>query len=91
MNIILHSIGIASLAIVNTNIAAASSMVMWIILDIIFGKVAGQNLGVVSVPGTCSATVVGLVVITPGAGYVQPGYALLIGLIGGCSIYLFLL
>ncbi|CAF3963784.1 unnamed protein product [Rotaria sp. Silwood1] len=83
--------GIASLAIVNTNIAAASSMIMWIILDIIFGKVAGQNLGVVSIPGTCSATVVGLVVITPGAGYVQPGYALLIGLIGGCSIYLFLL
>ncbi|CAF3544128.1 unnamed protein product [Rotaria sp. Silwood1] len=83
--------GIASLAIVNTNVAAASSMIMWIILDIILGKAAGQNLGVVSIPGTCSATVVGLVVITPGAGYVQPGYALLIGLIGGCIIYLFLL
>ncbi|CAF2114056.1 unnamed protein product [Rotaria magnacalcarata] len=83
--------GIASLAIVNTNVAAASSMVIWIILDIILGKAAGQSLGVVSIPGTCSATVVGLVVITPGAGYVQPGYALLMGLIGGFIVHLSLL
>ncbi|CAF3222257.1 unnamed protein product [Rotaria socialis] len=83
--------GIASLAIVNTNVAAASSIVIWIILDIICGKAAGQSLGVVSIPGTCSAVVVGLVVITPAAGYVQPGYALLMGLIGGFIVYLFLL
>jgi Amt family ammonium transporter len=78
------------LAIVNTNIAAASSMFIWVILDIINGKLRGQNIGIVSIPGLCSAAVVGLVVITPAAGYVQPGYSLLMGLIGGFIIYLLL-
>jgi ammonia channel protein AmtB len=44
------------LAIVNTNVAAASSMIMW---------------------------------ISPDAGYVQPGYALLMGLIDGFLVYIF--
>ena len=83
--------GIACLAVVNSNVAAASSMVIWVILDIIVGKTRGHNVGTVSIPGACSAIVVGLVVITPGAGYVQPGYALLMGLIGGALVFLFLL
>jgi Amt family ammonium transporter len=45
----------------------------------------------VSIPGACSGIVVGLVVITPGAGFVQPGYALLMGAIGGAAVFLFLL
>ena len=65
-------------------------MVIWIILDMIHKKVRDQNTNFVSIPGVCSATVVGLVVITPGAGYVQPGYALLMGLIGGSTVYIFL-
>jgi Amt family ammonium transporter len=76
---------------VNSNVAAASSMLAWIILDMILGQSRGQNAGVVSIPGACSAIVVGLVVITPGAGYVQPGYALLMGLIGGVLVFGFLL
>jgi ammonia channel protein AmtB len=86
-----YFVGIACLAIVNSNTAAASSMIIWIILDLIVGKSRGQNAGVVSIPGACSAIVVGLVVITPGAGYVQPGYALLMGLIGGAIVFLLLL
>jgi Amt family ammonium transporter len=82
--------GIAALAIVNTNVAAASSMFIWIILDIINGKSRGQNTIFVSIHGVCSAIVVGLVVVTPAAGYIQPGYAILMGLIGGSAIYLFL-
>jgi len=82
--------GIAALAIVNTNVSAASSMMIWIILDIIKGKSRGDNVIFVSIPGICSAVVSGLVVITPAAGYIQPGYAILIGLIGGFTIYLFL-
>lgn len=82
--------GYASLAVVNTNIAAAGSMIIWMILDYIVGRIKGQNFSFVSIPGLCSATVVGLVVITPSAGYVQSGYALLIGLIGGLTIHLFL-
>lgn len=65
-------------------------MFIWIIMDIIRGKLRGQNTIFVSIPGVCSATVVGLVVITPAAGYVQPGYALLMGLIGGFVIHSFL-
>ena len=74
----------------NTNVAAAASMTVWIILDIIRSEWRGQQTTIVSIPGVCSATVVGLVVITPGAGYVQSGYAILMGLIGGLVVYLFL-
>jgi Amt family ammonium transporter len=84
-------LGIASLAVANSNVAAASSMIIWIILDMIVGKTRNHNVGTVSIPGACSAIVVGLVVITPGAGFVQPGYALLMGAIGGAAIFLFLL
>jgi ammonium transporter, Amt family len=85
------SLGVAALAIVNTNIAAAASMTAWILLDVIHAKIRGHAVVFVSIPGVCSATVVGLVVITPGAAYVQPGYAILMGLLGGVVIYSFLL
>ena len=75
----------------NSNVAAASSMFIWIILDIIVGRTRNHNVNTISIPGACSAIVVGLVVVTPGAGYVQPGYALLMGLIGGSAVFLFLL
>jgi Amt family ammonium transporter len=87
----LSFLGLASLAVVNTNLAAASSMIIWIVLDIIVGKTRNHNVNTVSIPGACSAIVVGLVVITPGAGYVQPGYALLMGVIGGAAVFSFLL
>ena len=64
---------------------------MWILLDILYAKIRRENISFVSIPGLCSATVVGLVVITPGAGYVQPGYAMLMGALGGLGIYLFLM
>ena len=65
-------------------------MSVWMILDIFIAKTRRQQSVFVSIPGVCSATVVGLVVITPAAGYVQPGYALLMGSLGGFFIYLFL-
>ncbi|CAF4571506.1 unnamed protein product [Rotaria socialis] len=82
--------GIAALAIVNTNIGAASSMTTWSILDIINGKLRGHNSGFVSIPGLCSASIVGLVVVTPAAGFIQPCYALAMGFIGGVIVYSFL-
>lgn len=66
-------------------------MIIWIILDILVGKARNHNVNTVSIPGACSAIVVGLVVITPGAGYVQPGNAILMGVIGGATIFFFLL
>ncbi|CAF1414178.1 unnamed protein product [Adineta steineri] len=88
---VLAANGFTTLAIVNTNTAAAASMIIWIILDIIHGKLRNKNSVVVSIPGICSAIVVGLVVITPAAGYIQPGYAILMGLIGGFLVHLFLI
>ncbi|UJR37439.1 hypothetical protein I4U23_030142 [Adineta vaga] len=82
--------GIAALAIVNTNVAAASSMTIWMILDLIKGKIRQQNTSFISIPGVCSATVVGLVVVTPAAGFVQVGYACLMGFVGGFIVYMFL-
>ena len=79
------------MAVVNTNVSAASSMITWMVLDIIASKIRGQDVGFISIPRLCSATVIGLVVITPSAGLVQSGYALLEGSIGGFLIYLFLL
>jgi len=78
------------LAIVNTNVSAASSMIIWMTLDAIISKIRAQDIGFISIPRLCSATVVGLVVITPSAGFVQSGYALLMGSIGGFLIHLFL-
>ncbi|CAF1050870.1 unnamed protein product [Rotaria sp. Silwood1] len=82
--------GLASLAVVNTNVSAASSMIIWMVLDIIVGNARGNTSNVITIRGLCSATIVGFVVITPAAGYVQPGYAILMGFIGGFIVYLFL-
>ncbi|CAF0997418.1 unnamed protein product, partial [Didymodactylos carnosus] len=79
--------GTAALALINTNTSAASSLMIWVIIDMIRGK----SINTVSIGGACSAIVVGLVVITPAAGYVQPGWALLMGIIGGASINIILL
>jgi len=42
-----------------------------------------------SILGICSAAVVRLIPITPGAGFVQPACALMISLIGGLTNHLF--
>ena len=47
--------------------------------------------GHVSISGACIAPVVGLVAITPACGFVQPGWALLIGIIATCIVYSLLL
>ncbi|HEY0222657.1 MAG TPA: ammonium transporter [Lactovum miscens] len=59
-------------AFVTTNTAAAAAMLSWMILEkIIIGKP--------SVVGTCSGAIVGLVAITPGAGYVSVLGSMIIG------------
>jgi Amt family ammonium transporter len=75
--------GIASLALVNTNAAAAAGLVTWAILDAIRGHV--------TISGTCVGPVVGLVAITPAAGFVQPGWSLLFGIIPTIIIYFLLI
>lgn len=59
-------------AFVNTNLASASAMIAWILLDAYLGKKPGAL-------GACIGAVVGLVAITPAAGYVAYPYSLVIG------------
>ncbi|CAF4094295.1 unnamed protein product [Rotaria sp. Silwood2] len=75
--------GLAALALVNTNAAAASGLLTWIILDLIRGQV--------SISGACCGPLIGLVAVTPASGFIQPGWALLFGIIATFIIYIALL
>jgi len=74
----------AGVAFLNSNAAAATSMMTWMALDSIArsATLTGGSIGAVA----------GLAVITPCAGFVRPGWALLIGVIaalfcwGACEI-----
>lgn len=71
----------AILACLNTMIAPAAALAIWAGLD----HLRSQQVTAV---GTATAIVVGLVVITPAAGFVSPLSALLMGAIGAvCSYY----
>lgn len=66
--------GLAITAFVNTNFASATAMLTWVVLD----GVTGRKL---SVLGACIGAVVGLVAITPAAGFVTVSQSVLIGFI----------
>jgi len=70
----LESNALAVQAFINTNLASASAMLAWMLFDIVRGKK-------VSAVGACVAAVVGLVAITPAAGYVSFGSSLFIGML----------
>ena len=67
-------------AFVNTNTAAAAAAVGWSLIEF-FHK------GKITVLGTCSGAVAGLVAITPCAGYVTPMSSILIGLTVSFACY----
>ncbi len=68
--------GIAALAVVNTQVAAATGLLAWAMAERIrFGKPTTL--------GAASGAVAGLVAITPAAGYVSPIGALAIGALAG--------
>src|SRR5256712_7484881 len=64
--------GIAALAFVNTNSAAAAAVLTWAVLD-------SMRTGKITAVGAATGAVVGLVGITPAAGYVTAPAALAIG------------
>ncbi len=64
--------GLAVKAFVNTNLASAVAGISWIMMDTVRGKKP-------SALGACIGAVVGLVAITPAAGYVSYGPSLFIG------------
>jgi len=63
------------LAAFNTNTAASTGAIGWVMVDYI------KHKGRFSVVGACEGVIAGLVGITPAAGYVQPWLAAVIGFI----------
>lgn len=72
--------GVASLAFVNTNAAAAAALVAWALLDT-------ARLGKATAVGAATGAVAGLVGITPAAGYVSTPAALAIGVLAAGVSY----
>lgn len=73
---------VAVQAMLTTTVATAAAMVAWQLLEVSF-------TGKVSLVGTCTGTVCGLVAITPAAGYVTISGAVMIGLGASLCSYLF--
>ncbi|KAM0953193.1 putative ammonium transporter, blood group Rhesus C/E/D polypeptide, ammonium/urea transporter [Dioscorea sansibarensis] len=67
---------ISSVAILNTNISAAASLLVWTCLDVVY-------FGKPSVIGAVQGMITGLVCITPGAGLVQGWAAMVMGVLAG--------
>ena len=64
----------ASEAFVTTNLASAAAMISWVLYEVIAGRKP-------SAMGACIGAVVGLVAITPAAGYIDYGPAIFTGVI----------
>ncbi|CAI9758881.1 unnamed protein product [Fraxinus pennsylvanica] len=67
---------ISSIAILNTNISAATSLLVWTTLDVFY-------FGKPSVIGAVQGMITGLACITPGAGVVQSWAAIVYGMLSG--------
>ncbi len=72
--------GIASLAFANTMLAPAATLVVWTLLDL-------SRNGKATAVGAATAIVVGLVAITPAAGFVSPLGGLALGAIAAVPSY----
>jgi ammonium transporter, Amt family len=77
----LASNGLAASAFVATHMAAAAATLGWAAAEYF-------QRGKASVLGAASGSVAGLVAITPAAGFVTPGAAVIIGAVGGVLCYL---
>lgn len=66
--------GVAALALLNTVVASGAGMVSWMLVERI-------RVGKPTLVGACTGLVAGLVAITPGAGFVEPWAAIVMGLI----------
>jgi ammonium transporter, Amt family len=72
--------GIAALAVVTTMLGGAAAVVTWIAIEL-------TRVGRPTATGASIGAVVGLVAITPGAGFVTPLSAILIGAIASACSY----
>jgi Amt family ammonium transporter len=72
--------GAAANAFVTTNTAASAAAIMWMIVE-------WRHSGKPTMLGVATGAVAGLVAITPGAGFVSPMSAILIGAVAGAICY----
>jgi ammonium transporter, Amt family len=73
----------AATAVMNTNLATVSALLTWVFLDMFLSKEKKPTF-----LGAVNGMIVGLVVITPGAGYVN-GFGAMISAVIGCTIVWF--
>jgi Amt family ammonium transporter len=73
--------GIAANALLTSHTAAASALLVWVLIDL-------RRTGQATAVGAATGAVVGLVAITPAAGYVSPLAAIAIGGAGAGASYL---
>ncbi len=71
---------LAGLAFVTTNLGAAAAMCVWAVLE-------SWRAGKPSAVGAATGAVVGLVAITPAAGFVTPMASIAIGALGACASF----
>ncbi len=71
----------AAAAVLNTNLATGAALLVWLVLDTFAGPKKAQFLGAVN------GMIVGLVAITPAAGFVNGWGALAIGLIASAVVW----
>jgi Amt family ammonium transporter len=72
--------GVASAAVLNTNLCTAVAFLCWVALDYATGRKP-------SLIGSVNGMIVGLVAITPGAGFVNGWGAIAIGVIASTMVY----
>lgn len=83
LNYIFLFSSVASVALINTNTAAAAGLMTWVVIDLLRGQV--------SISGTCCGPLIGLIAVTPASGFIRPGWAILFGVIPTLVIYFVLL
>jgi len=71
---------LAALGVVNTMVAPAATLVVWSLLDVMFAKH-------ITAVGAATGIVVGLVAVTPAAGFVSPMSAIAIGALAAFPSY----
>src|SRR5205823_12752554 len=76
----LAAYGLAALAFTNTNTAAAAALVTWVCLDL-------ARSGKATAVGAATGLVVGLVGITPAAGYITVPASLVVGVLAAIVSY----
>ena len=81
LSVFAQCFGIAANAFMTTTLAAATAGFVWALLEWVLR-------GTPSVLGFCSGIVAGLVVITPGAGFVTASSAVIIGVLAGIIPFL---